>query len=99
MCRVPHTFAFFANVWALRSDGTLADHDNSSMITRYVPIDSCEHELATSRWCRHPLIGKERELVGHPATYKSVGCAAGPFSKSARRGAPPFPSPPTPLRT
>jgi len=35
--RVPHTFAFFANVWALRSDGTLADHDDSSMITRCVP--------------------------------------------------------------
>ncbi len=38
-CRVPHTFAFCANVWALRSDGTPADHDNSSLITRYVPID------------------------------------------------------------
>jgi len=37
--RVPHTFAFFANVWALWSDGTLADHDNSSVVTRYVPID------------------------------------------------------------
>jgi hypothetical protein len=58
---MPHSIAPFAIEWALRSDGTLADHDNSLMIARHLVIDICEHELKTSQSPRHPLIRKERE--------------------------------------